>query len=95
MFEDITERILPLGPEKIILFGSQAKGTAGENSDIDLCVVMETSSKRRCAAEIQMLLDYEIPLDIIVYTPSEWKECIEDAGSFATKIFNEGIVLYG
>lgn len=82
-------------PTRIILFGSQAKGTAGEWSDIDFCVVAETKSKRRYAAEMQQLLDCEKPVDIIVYTPSEWEECLGDPASFAAKIEKEGIVLYG
>jgi len=39
----IAERIVErFRPQRVILFGSQAKGQAHEGSDIDLCVVMET-----------------------------------------------------
>ncbi|MBH0185089.1 MAG: nucleotidyltransferase domain-containing protein, partial [Nitrospira sp.] len=37
-------------PERVILFGSHARGTAGPQSDVDLLVVMQAQgSKRRCA----------------------------------------------
>lgn len=39
--QEIVERIKPLGPEKIILFGSHAAGTANEDSDIDLFVIKD------------------------------------------------------
>ena len=95
MFDELVSRMLPMRPTRVILFGSQAKGTAGEYSDIDFCVVAETASKRRYAAELQQLLDCEKPVDIIVYTPAEWEECLADPASFAAKIMKEGVVLYG
>ena len=36
---EIVERLKPLDPDKIILFGSYAYGTPNEDSDIDLCIV--------------------------------------------------------
>ncbi|MBH0185097.1 MAG: nucleotidyltransferase domain-containing protein [Nitrospira sp.] len=42
-------------PERVILFGSHARGTAGPQSDVDLLVVMQAQgSKRRCAVEIHV-----------------------------------------
>lgn len=44
-------------PERIILFGSHARGTAGQHSDVDLLVVMQPhGSKRKRAVEIYGLL---------------------------------------
>ena len=37
----VIERLEPFGPEKIIVFGSRARGAAREHSDIDLLVVLE------------------------------------------------------
>jgi uncharacterized protein len=37
--DEIVERLLPLRPQKIILFGSYAAGTATDESDIDLFLV--------------------------------------------------------
>lgn len=95
MFESIIDKILPFAPEKIILFGSQAKGTARSSSDIDLCIVIETKAKRRLAAELQTALECDKAVDLLIYTPEEWKICLEDELSFAHKLQEEGIVLYG
>ncbi len=43
----IREQVIQLcDPQKILLFGSQAKGTATAKSDIDLCIIASTNDKR-------------------------------------------------
>jgi predicted nucleotidyltransferase len=81
-------------PEKIIMFGSRSKGVARPDSDIDLCVVIETENKRRTATDLYYTVDCEVPIDFLLYTPREWQQCIADNTSFAYKILQEGIVLY-
>ena len=96
MYEDITKQILQnYSPLHIYLFGSQAKKTARPNSDIDLCVVMEAENKRRILADMYLSIESEKPVDILLYTPSEWRACVEDKTSFAYKINREGVKLYG
>lgn len=95
MFSDIIEKAKQFNVQTVILFGSRAKGSEKEWSDIDLCIIAETASKRRLASELQTEIESELPIDIIVYTPSEWKECVKDETSFARKILTEGRVLYG
>jgi len=41
----IVEKLKPLKPSKIILFGSYAYGTPNEDSDIDLCIIENSISK--------------------------------------------------
>lgn len=82
-------------PDKILLFGSQAKGTAGVNSDIDLCVVIATDNKRRLIADMYYTIDAQKPVDILLYTPEEWQMCIADKTSFAYQISREGVLLHG
>src|SRR4051812_20160400 len=51
-------------PEKIILFGSQARGDAGPDSDIDLLVVMDfEGSKLHKRMELQGVAD-DIPMSV-------------------------------
>lgn len=95
MFSGIIKTATEYGAEKIILFGSRAKGTETEYSDIDICIIVKATDKRRLAATISAEIDCDIPVDILVYTPDEWNECIQDETSFATKILKEGTVLYG
>lgn len=82
-------------PTLVLLFGSQAKGTAKANSDIDLCIVAETRSKRKLLTELYCDIESEKPIDFILYTPDEWAECVSDHQSFAYKINREGVRLYG
>ena len=95
MIKELAERLLTFNPEKVILFGSRAKGTARDTSDIDLCVVIKAERKHRLLAELYLALDCDMPVDIVLYTPKEWEECVSDKTSFAYKILSEGVVLYG
>ena len=72
--EEMKRRIVEeIHPQKIVLFGSYARGTAGPDSDIDLLIVLQTVvSKRKTAVEIYGLLaGMGIPKDVIVVTPEE------------------------
>jgi predicted nucleotidyltransferase len=82
-------------PQRIILLGSQARGDAGPDSDIDLLVVMETDSRRRAAVRIRMALDdIVIPKDIVVVTPIEFERRKDIVGTLEYPAVREGRVLY-
>lgn len=93
MVKRIVERF---DPERIILFGSHAKGTAGGDSDVDILVVMPVSgSKREKQVEIRMALrGFDIPKDVIVTSPEEfaWRRNIP--GTIERPAATEGKVLY-
>jgi uncharacterized protein len=57
-------------PERVILFGSHARGKAGPDSDVDLLVVMPVrGSKREKQLEIRKALDgIRVPVDVLVST---------------------------
>jgi predicted nucleotidyltransferase len=83
-------------PEKIILFGSHARGDAGPDSDVDLLVVMPVSgSKREKQLEIRALLHgIQLAKDVIVSRPEdfEWRKDI--VGTIEYPATKEGKVLY-
>jgi len=83
-------------PDKIILFGSHARGQAGPDSDVDLLIVMPVEgSKRRKATEIDgVLSDRRISLDLIVVTPEEFERARHQVGSVLRPAALEGLVLY-
>ena len=83
-------------PEKVILFGSHARGNACPDSDVDLLVVMLIDrSKREKAIEIGVTLhDISIPKDIIVTTPDEFEWRKELVGTIERPAWREGKVLY-
>jgi predicted nucleotidyltransferase len=83
-------------PERVILFGSQARGEGGPDSDVDLLVVMDVrGSKRMKAVEIGVALrDIRVPKDIIVTTPEEFEWRKEIIGTIERPAAREGRVLY-
>jgi len=83
-------------PERIILFGSHAKGTAGSDSDVDLLIIMPVSgSKREKQIEIGVALhDIRIPMDIIVATPEEVERRKNLIGTIIRPALRKGEVIY-
>ena len=83
-------------PEKIILFGSHARGDAGPDSDVDLLVVMEVEgSKREKQLEVRLVLhDVPVPKDIIVTTPADFEWRRKLVGTIEYPAALEGKVLY-
>jgi predicted nucleotidyltransferase len=83
-------------PEKIILFGSQARGDAGPDSDVDLLVVMDyEGSELDKEVEIGVALGgIRVAKDIIVTRPQElaWRKNI--VGTIEYPATHEGKVLY-
>jgi predicted nucleotidyltransferase len=83
-------------PERIILFGSQARGDAGPDSDVDLLVVMEVEgSKRELEVQIGVALHgIRIPKDILVTTPEAFAWRRKYTGTIEHPADTEGKVLY-
>ena len=83
-------------PDKIILFGSYARGEAGPDSDVDLLIVMPVSgSIRQMAVEIGVALhDIRVPKDVIVTTPEEFEWRKDTIGTIEWPAWREGMVLY-
>jgi predicted nucleotidyltransferase len=83
-------------PEKVVLFGSYASGTATPESDIDLLVILESDLRRdhRQEAISQALRPRRVPIDILAYTPAEVQRCMQMPTSFVRHILTTGKVLY-
>lgn len=83
-------------PEKVIVFGSYAKGTASARSDLDLCVVVDTPlpAFRRADALRPLLAGYLVPVDIHVHTPEEMQEYGKERHSFLHSVLMSGNVVY-
>jgi len=93
----MVERIVTgFKPERIILFGSNARGTAGTDSDVDLIVVMPTiESKRKIRLAIREAVSgMGLSKDILVYTPKEMEHYRSLTGSLVRSAWREGKVLY-
>ncbi len=94
--ERIKRQIIEMyNPEKIILFGSSARNELSDDSDIDILVIKQTQkSKFDRMCELRRMIDYTIPLDLLVYTPDEIHFARQQENDFISTIFSEGVVLY-
>ena len=82
-------------PQKIILFGSYARGNPRPESDVDLLVVMDTPLKEsQISLDIYRHLNVMFGLDLVVYTPKRLQERVGMNDWFVIDILKEGKVLY-
>ena len=97
MLPVIIDRIVSgFQPERIILFGSHARGQAGPHSDLDFLVILpEISDKRQAAIAIRRALaDLPAFTDIIVSTPEEIARRGNLVGNVLRPALREGRVIY-
>jgi len=82
-------------PQKIILFGSYAYGKPTIDSDVDLLILMDTDQKPiRMAAQIAAAIPHLLPLDIMVWKPSDFVQSVARQAVFATEVMTKGVILY-
>ena len=96
--DKIISIIKEINPEKIFLFGSHAAESADEQSDIDLLIVApsyERPLERRLKLR-RMLSEFDrnIGLDLLVYTPDEFKMLSKETSSFMSSVISRGIKIY-
>ncbi len=94
---EVKERLVNgFHPDRIILFGSQARGTADDRSDVDILVVCSFEGKRRhLMLEMDRALrGLNLARDIMVLTPEEFERDRHIPGTIARPAWKEGKVLY-
>ncbi|MGH7254952.1 MAG: nucleotidyltransferase domain-containing protein [Nitrospirales bacterium] len=91
----IVECFRDLSPERIILFGSAARGQADQWSDVDLILVVPTEKRFLDRLE-DAYLRWTLPFaaDILVYTPAEFDAMVEQENSLISEALAHGVVLY-
>lgn len=82
-------------PQKIVLFGSYAYGTPGDDSDVDVLVVMpENRYRRDLDTRIRTRVPAGFPVDVIVEPERRLARRLADQECFVTEIINRGKVMY-
>ncbi len=96
--QSIVEQTRAALPElcMLVLFGSQARGQATADSDIDLIAVVARvpASGPRTLAWRKSLISLQKPFDLVVLTPDEWAAGQRLVGSAVAAAAAEGVVLY-
>jgi len=81
-------------PQKVILFGSAARGETDEFSDIDLIVIKDTEERF-----FQRMLDAaahlprDVAIDVLVYTPGEFEAMVKGGNPFMQVAEKSGCLL--
>jgi len=102
--DEVVAELKPIAPRKVILFGSHARGTSTDESDIDLYVVTNDDFMPRnwreknavylkVARQLQKFLRKH-PTDLIAHTKKMHDRFVELNSSFAKDVLHNGIVLY-
>lgn len=100
--DPVVERVVKviaeaIRPQKIILFGSRAMGTARPDSDLDLVIVYAgEKSKRQVKLDIHRLMEpLSVPMDLFVLSPEEMLRQRHVANTLAREVAERGVTVYG
>lgn len=96
--QDIARQIVEkYHPEKIILFGSAARGEFTPDSDVDLVVIKKDVPRYGIERmrELRRLIKKKVAADFLVYRPEEIAERLKMGDPFVKAVLSKGKVLYG
>ncbi len=104
ILDEIKDRLIPDGIEKLILFGSYAHGLPTEESDIDLLVVTSDQNipssfaeKSKIYLRIARKIDAirrRFPVDLMVHTHPMHQKFLDLDSMFCREIMKNGKVIY-
>jgi predicted nucleotidyltransferase len=96
--ESITAQLIEkYKPERIILFGSAARGNAAPDSDLDFLIIKDDTPYRGRdrMIEVSRLVNRNMPADFLVYRREEFEKRLAMGDPFLEMVVAEGKVLYG
>ena len=94
---EVTRRIVETArPQRVVLFGSAARGALTDDSDLDLLVIMRGPVHRRqMAQKIQRSLHgVDLPVDVVVVTEADVQNSAQGGFSILRPALAEGQVVY-
>jgi len=96
--DEVKRRLVEVyNPIAIYIFGSYAWGKPHDDSDLDLLVVVESSTERPLKRPIpggKALWGLMIPTDLLVYTKEEFESRLTDDTTLPYRVKKDGKVLY-
>ena len=98
ILRNISERLKrEYNAEKVILFGSYARGEETIDSDVDILVVAPTKERMidRMASVSRIIRNLRngLPISPIVLTSEEFRRKLEEGDAFIRTVVEEGVVL--
>ena len=84
-------------PQKIVIFGSYARGTPTENSDVDVLVVMPLARGQRDvrqATAIRERVRASFPMDVTVRSPQQIARRLAQGDGFIADVLRHGRLMY-
>ncbi len=96
--QKITKQIIEkYKPEKIILFGSAARGEYTKDSDADFLIIKKDTPHYGAdrIRELSRIIERKIPVDFFIYKPEEFEKRLAMGDPFLKLILKEGKILYG
>ena len=97
LLETIVQHIADeIKPEKIVLFGSYARGNPGPDSDLDFLIIMRTDLPKceRTMPVRRLFNPQPCPMDVLVYTPEEIAYWNGTTNHIITEVLETGRVCY-
>jgi len=94
----ITDQIIEkYKPDKIILFGSAARGELEPDSDADFLIIKKETPLYGAdrIRHLSRMIDRNIPVDLLIYRPEEFEQRLQMGDPFLKTIIKEGKILYG
>jgi len=94
--EVVRRLVEAVDPDRILLFGSRARGDSRPDSDLDLLIVKDSVEPRhrRLIPAYRALRGLGVPKDIVWYTPQEFADWAGVVNHLVWRALNEGHVLY-
>ena len=97
VIEELVQKIVKaVQPQRIILFGSAARGEFGSAGDIDLLIIMPEGTHRRRTAQklYRQIRGIQAPFDILVATTRDIQRHKDNIGLIYRTVLKEGKELY-
>lgn len=101
LIEEMTAIIVrEVDPKQVILFGSQARGAARPDSDLDFLIIQDhpfvrgQTRRKQMARLWRLLARFPVFQDILVYTPDEVEEWRQSKNHVIARALREGKLLY-